>query len=217
MDLLKKDIKNIPNLIVGFIIMSFGIILIKRSDLGLFAWGVLHDGLDNVTPLSFGQVTIVVGLVVLVFSVLLFKTNVGIGTLLNLGIVGLIIDLFDQYFRIFPETIFLQVVFFVIGLVLMTFGRAMYISTKLGAGPRDGLFVGLSHVTQIKVKYIKPVIEIIVLVIGALLGGVFGIGTLIIMISSAYLVQTFLQFFGYDPRKEKQHNIIFYLNKTKAL
>lgn len=190
--------------------MSVGIILIKRSELGLFAWGVFHDGLSQVTPLSFGMVTIFLGFIILAFSVLVFKTNVGIGTFANIAFVGPMLDIIDFSFSYIPETMTMRIVLFVVGILLMTFGRAYYISTRLGAGPRDGLFVGISRTTQVDVKYVKPGIELVVLLSGFLLGGVAGVGTLITMVVSGYLVQWFFKLLGYDPKVEKQRSILEY-------
>ena len=211
-----SDIRMLPRLVVGFIVMSIGIMLVKESMLGLFPWGVLHDGLSIVTPLTFGQVTQVLGLVVLIFSVIAFKTNVGIGTFLNILLVGWMIDFAHNLFPFTANTVSTQILLYVIGVLFISIGRAFYISSRLGAGPRDGLFVGLSRITQIDVKYIKPGIEIIVLAIGFILGGVVGVGTLVLMATSGYLVQFFFKVFGFDPKKDRQSNLIDYFYKTKG-
>lgn len=215
MSLLVKDLLKIPVLIIGFIVMSFGIVLLKRSELGLFAWGVFHDGLSKVTPFSFGEITIWLGLIILVLSVIIFKNMFGIGTLLNIGVVGVLIDLIDNWFMVEPSNVLSKIILSVVGILLMTFGRALYISTKLGAGPRDGLFVGLSRITQVDVKYIKPLIEVVVLTVGFALGGVIGIGTIVTMVISGYLVQYFFSILGYDPKTEKQHSFLDYTKVSK--
>ncbi len=104
----------------------------------------------------------------------------------------------------------------------MTFGRSLYISTKLGPGPRDGIFVGLSRLTQIDVKYIKPAVEFTVLLIGFLLGMSKGInyvgpGTVIAVIFSGYLVQFFFKKLGFNPKIENQRHLREYLYKKKTL
>ena len=97
----------------------------------------------------------------------------------------------------------------------MTFGRSLYISTKLGPGPRDGVFVGLSRITQLDVKYIKPAVEFTVLFVGFLLGGTVGIGTLTAMLFSGYLVQFYFKKLGFNPKIENQRNLREYLNIKK--
>ena len=160
-EVITSDVKKLPLLLLGFVVMSVGIILIKRSDLGLFAWGVFHDGLSNVTGLSFGSITRYLGFIILVFSMIAFKTNLGPGTILNIYLVGLMIDWADKLISFIPDGMLEESILFVIGLVLMNIGKAFYISTRLGAGPRDGMFVGVSRITKVDVKYVKPGIDIL--------------------------------------------------------
>lgn len=216
MELLKSDLRKALIMFAGFAVMSMGIALIKDSQLGLFPWGVLHQGLSKVTPLSFGQVTSYFGFVILLFSVLAFKTNIGPGTILNILLVGPTIDLFDSFVNLPNDGYAFKVLFFLIGLLLMTMGKALYISTKLGAGPRDGLFVGVSRVFKIEVKYVKPAIEIIVLVVGFILGGIVGIGTVITMFVSGYLIQSFFNLFKFESRSDRQRNIFDYIRQEKS-
>ena len=216
MELIKSDMRKSIIMFLGFVIMSIGIVLIKESQMGLFPWGVFHEGLENVLPLSFGQITSYLGFVILLFSVLAFKTNVGPGTIFNILLVGPIIDLFDLIIDIPTENYFIQAVVFIVGLLLMTCGKALYISTKLGAGPRDGLFVGVSRTFNVEVKYVKPIIEIIVLTSGFFLGGLVGIGTILTMFVSGYLVQVFFKLFQFESRSDRQRNIMEYFRKTKS-
>lgn len=216
MELVKSDLTKALIMFVGFVIMSMGIALIKDSQLGLFPWGVLHQGISKVTPLSFGQVTTYFGFLILLFSVLLFKTNIGPGTILNIILVGPTIDLFDSLIYLPNDGYVIKVLFFLFGLLLMTSGKALYISTKLGAGPRDGLFVGVSRVFKIEVKYVKPAIEIIVLIIGYFLGGLVGVGTIVTMFVSGYLIQLFFRLFGFESRSDRQRNLVDYFRQKKS-
>jgi len=215
MNLLKEDLKHLPILFVGFAFLSFGMVLTKRADLGMNAWGVFHQGLSVQTGITFGVITILLGLVILVFSIWLLKTKIGIGTVLNVLIIGVMIDISDYLFTFIPETTTEKTVLLVIGLFVMTFGRALYISTGLGEGPRDGIFVGLHLITKYEIKYIKPVIEFTVLLFGYLLGGTVGLGTLVIIVGSGYLVQTYFKLLHYDPKTSKQRRFIDYYEQRK--
>ncbi len=215
MNLLKQDLKRIPILFIGFIFLSFGIVLTKRSDLGMDAWGIFHQGLSVRFDISFGLVVLYFGLFVLVLSVLLLKTKIGIGTILNVMIVGLMIDFVDNLFKYIPSTTLEKTIVLVIGLVTLSFGRSLYISARLGAGPRDGVFVGLSRITKIDVKYVKPAIEFAVLIIGVLLGGTIGFGTIFLIIVSGYLVQYFFKVMHFDPKAESQRRLIDYVPQIK--
>ncbi|MCF7925116.1 MAG: membrane protein [Candidatus Izimaplasma sp.] len=211
----KTDLKRLPILLLGFVCLAIGIMLMRRSDLGMAPWGVLHDGLTVVTPLSFGVITILLGFIIMVFSVVLLKTKIGIGTILNVVFVGLLIDLSAELFTYHPKQIETQLIVLILGILVMTFGRSLYISARLGSGPRDGVFVGLSRITKIDVKYVKPTIEFTVLFIGYLLGGVVGIGTIIAVISTGYLVQMFMAIMHFDPKEEQQHNLFGYTNNKR--
>ena len=210
MDLLKNDLKRIPLLLVGFVFLSFGIMLTKRADLGMNAWGIFHDGLSGLLEISFGSVTLFFGFIVLGFSMWFLKTKVGIGTILNVLVVGLMIDLSDLVFTYNPSSITDQIVILVAGTLMLTFGRSLYISTNLGAGPRDGLFVGLCRITKIDVKYVKPAIEFSVLIIGVLLGGKIGVGTIFLIIVSGYLIEIFFKLLNYNPKEKQQRRFIDY-------
>ena len=213
MDLLKSDLRRTPILLAGFLLLSAGIVLTKRSLLGMSSWGVFHQGLATTFHTTFGIVTVLLGLLILAISVVLLKTKVGIGTICNVLFVGFIIDGMDIVYTFIPTSKFEQAILLSVGILLMTFGRSLYISSELGEGPRDGLFVGLSRVTQIDVKYIKPAIEFSVLFIGVLLGGKIGVGTVITIVLSGYLVHFFFYLLGFNPKEHKQRSIQDYRNQ----
>ncbi|MCF7926975.1 MAG: membrane protein [Candidatus Izimaplasma sp.] len=205
-----KDLRRLHILFIGFVFLSLGIALSKIADLGMSPWGVFHDGLSSYFNITLGQVIIIVGVIVLLLSVIFLKTKVGIGTVLNVVIVGQLIDLFMVVIDYVPKTLIAQIILLLIAAICISFGRALYISSRLGPGPRDGVFVGLSRVTKIDVKYVKPTIEFIVFIIGYLLGGVVGFGTIFLAIISGYIVQFFFELFNFDSKSESQHGIELY-------
>lgn len=210
MKILINDVKRLPITILGFVFLSIGIMLTKRSMLGMPPWGVFHEGFSMLTGLSFGVITQLVGFVILLFSFFVLKIKIGLGTILNVLLVGWFIDLSDQYYNFDPTELFSKVLIYSIGLLSMTFGRSLYIASRLGAGPRDGLFVGLSKTLNIQVKYIKPAIELTVLLLGFIFGGTLGVGTVIAAFFSGYLVQMFFKLFSFDPSNHVQSNIFLY-------
>lgn len=193
--------------------MSLGITFNRLSTLGLSSWNIFHEGISNHLPFTFGVVVQLVGLVILVISVIFLKSKVGPGTILNILLVGFIIDKLKQYIIIEPDTMIFKVILITTGVLLMTMGRALYISSRLGPGPRDGLFVGLSRITGVQVKFIKPAIEFTVLLIGYLLGGTFGVGTVLTITISGYLVQFFFNVFNFDPKVVPNRSFRDYLYK----
>jgi len=215
MALFKQDLKRLPLLLVGFVLLSIGVMLTKRAVLGMDAWGVFHLGLSFKLGFSFGEITIYLGLLILIPSILLLKTKIGMGTILNILLVGLMIDFSDFIFTYIPNTDIEKTALLVAGLLIMTFGRALYISTGLGEGPRDGLFVGLSRITKMDIKYIKPLIEFTVLLCGFLLGGQVGFGTVFLMVTSGYFVQYFFKVLHYNPKAQRQRRFSDYFPHRK--
>lgn len=213
MDLFILELKRVPRLLIGLIILTIGITLMKSADVGMNPWGVFHFGLAKATKIDVGVIIQLVGFVILILSMIFVKVKVGLGTIMNIIMVGSVLRFLLKYFTYVPNTDLQRYLLGVIGLLLITFGRSLYISADLGAGPRDGLFVGLSRMTKLDVKYIKPVIEFTVLIIGFLLGEKVGIGTAVSIIASSYLVNMFLLLLGFDPKKKKQSDITLYFKK----
>lgn len=212
--LIKEDSKRLPVLFMGFILLSFGIYLTKISLLGMSSWSVFHDGFaKNLEGISFGEGIQIIGFSILLVSMIFLKTKIGLGTVFNILVVGPLIDVYDSIYATAPDEVFIRFVLLLIGILATTLGRSIYIASRLGPGPRDGLFVGLARITHFQVKYVKISIEFVVLGIGILLGGQTGIGTAIIIVVSGYLVQFFFKLFHFDPKSVKQSNMFEYVIK----
>jgi len=209
--MLIRDLKRVPLLVLALFILALGIVLVKQSNLGLDPWGVFHEGMTNLTGLSFGMVIEVIGYIILAFS-LLIKIYPGIGTVTNIFVVGKFIDLLLETNWFVADGIN-RYIYFVIGFIILCFGRALYISCNLGSGPRDGLFVGIVRFTKIDVKYVKPAIELIVFIIGVIYGGTFGFGTILLMFLSGYLVQYFFKLLKYDPKTKNHSSLALYFKR----
>lgn len=195
-------LKKIPRLVLGFTIIAIGIHMTLLADLGMNPWGTFHQGVMLNTPLTFGQVTQLTGLVVILFSLLL-KIYPGVGTVLNMLLIGIIVDLiaYIQPIQI-PNNLSLRLLYLLIGMVLFNYGVYVYISCNIGAGPRDGLLVGLVKITGKKVTYIRPAIEVTILTIGILLGGTFGLGTFVNALGGGWMLHQIFVFHHYDPSKK---------------
>jgi len=213
MDLFIIELKRAPRLLAGLILLTIGITLMKTANVGMNPWGVFHFGLANATKIDVGIIIQLVGFIILILSIIFVKVKVGLGTILNILIVGNLLRVTLKYYTYIPNSDLQKYLIGIIGLLLITFGRSLYISADLGAGPRDALFVGLSRMTKIDVKYIKPMIEFTVLIIGFLLGEKVGLGTVVSIVASSYLVNMFLLLLGFDPKKKKQSDITLYFKK----
>ncbi len=168
-------------LICGLFVCALGVVTTYRSGMGLGPWDVLHKGVSLHTPLSFGQASIVVGAVVIVIGLLL-KVCPGVGTLLNMLLIGLFVD-FLLRMNWLPDlsrdSWLLRLPVDVLGVFLMGLGTALYISPRLGAGPRDGLMLRLNTLTHVRIAIVRAVIECSACLVGFLLGGTVGIGTIL--------------------------------------
>lgn len=175
--------------IVGLIIIGLGIaMVIKGEDIGVNAWDVLHIALYKRMGLSIGSWVIITGLVILVFTSLMDRSFPKIGTWLNMLLIGAFIDFF---YWLLPdaESFVFQLIYFVVGIFVLSFGTGMYISPNLGCGPRDGLMMWIVEKLGGSIKVARISIELVVAVIGWMLGGPLGVGTIIIAIVSGYIVQ----------------------------
>ncbi|MFC5541725.1 MAG: YitT family protein [Bacilli bacterium] len=181
--------------IAGLIIMALGIaMVIKGEEIGVNAWDVLHIALYKTIGLSIGSWVIITGLIIVAFTSLMYKSFPKIGTWLNMLLTGVFIDFF---YWLLPEAenFFFQLIYFLIGIFVLSFGTGMYISPNLGSGPRDGLMMWIVEKLGGSIKVARMSIELIVAVIGWILGGPFGIGTVIIAVGSGYIVQFALPYF----------------------
>jgi uncharacterized membrane protein YczE len=165
----------------GLFLVATGIVCTYRSGIGLGPWDVLHQGISRHTPLSFGAAGITVG-ALLVLASLLLKVYPGIGTLLNMTLIGIFLD-WQLRLNWLPDLSGLPLVsrllVDVIGVLLLGLGGALYISPHMGAGPRDGLMLRLHALTKKRISIVRATLECSALLIGFLLGGTVGIGTLI--------------------------------------
>ena len=187
-------------LVVGLLLYGFTMALMVQSGLGLDPWDVFHEGLTHHVPLTFGQVVIVVGAIVLLLWIPL-KQRPGIGTVLNVVIIGLAADAGIALIAA-PDEMWARVTLLIVGVVGNGLAGALYIGARLGAGPRDGVWVALVERTGLSVRLVRTGIEVTVLAIGFLLGGTVGIGTAFYAVAIGPLVQFFLERLGGTSRDE---------------
>lgn len=163
-------------LFVGLFMYGIAISMMVRAAVGLSPWDVLAQGISLLTGIQFGYVTIIVSGIVLLLWIPI-REPVGIGTALNAVLVGLWADVGLSWI---PEQtdLWVRIPLFTGGLLLLAIATGMYIGARLGPGPRDGLMTGLHRKFGIKIWIVRTSLEVIVLVIGWVLGGNVGFGTL---------------------------------------
>lgn len=168
--------RRLPRLVGGIGCLGAGIALTVRARLGLSPWDVLHQGLSDVTGLSFGAVVILLGLVVLLLWIPLGQ-RLGIGTVVNTLTVGLVVD---GVLAVVPEpdALALRWAYLLVGIVVIGLGIGLYIGAGLGPGPRDGLMTGIAAKGH-PLWLVRTLLELVALGAGWALGGDVGVGTVL--------------------------------------
>ena len=169
--------KRVLILFFGLAIFGLGDGLIIQSGLGNAPWSVLAQGISLKSGLSIGTSTLIVGSLVLALWIPL-RERPGFGTLSNIIIISLFIEIATN---IFPkqENIVFGVIFTLVGIAMVGIGSSLYITCGLGPGPRDGAMTGLHQRTGVRVGRVRLGLEVVVSIVGALLGGTLGLGTLL--------------------------------------
>jgi uncharacterized protein len=180
---------------IGLLIMSLGIVLTIKADLGVSSWDVLHIGLYRQLGLTIGTWTILTGAIVLCVATLLTKKLPQLGAFINMLSIGVFIDLYLMMpFLKTPESFIGQLIMLMIGIIVLGYGMGLYISAKCGAGPRDSLMISLVEKTGKSITFIRGAIEMIVLGIGWFLGGPVYIGTIITTVTIGYVAGMMIPF-----------------------
>ena len=182
---------------LGLALMGLGIAVMVRADIGLGPLEVLGQGIARQTPLSIGQALQACGLAVVVACYVVLKYKPGLGTILNMLLVGAWADVFllgtwlpaaDGVGWAMAQTM--------VGTVAMAAATGMYITARMGAGPNDSLMIGLARTYGIGVRWVRAGIEGVMLIAGFALGGSVGMGTVLFALTIGPLVQMFLRLFG---------------------
>ncbi|MGG1662139.1 YczE/YyaS/YitT family protein [Brevibacillus sp. NRS-1366] len=179
----------------GLIMMSYGVALMIRANLGVSPWDVLYIGLTHSFGQTVGLWSQITGALLLLISSFLSKQLPTIGTLLNMLLVGWFIDWFLSTGDASMPTGIYQYVSLLAGIIAIGVGAGMYIASNLGAGPRDGIMLVLAEKSGWSIRKVKTVMEAVVLAAGWYLGGPVSIGTLVFAIMIGPVMQACIHFF----------------------
>lgn len=185
--------KSLSWLITGLFLYGIALAMLVQGSLGLAPWNTLASGLVEITGISFGMMTNLIGLVVLLLWIPL-RQRPGVGTVLNVLLVGTSAEI-GVWLLPQPSDLVAQVALFTGGLLLLAAATGIYIAPGLGPGPRDGLMTGLHERTGAPVWLCRAGVEITVLAAGWLLGGMVGIGTVAEALLIGPMVHRTLPFF----------------------
>jgi uncharacterized membrane protein YczE len=182
--------RRLAQLLLGLVLYGVSLAMMVRGDQGLAPWDVLHSGLTRHLPITLGQAVVLMSFVVLLAWIPLREVP-GIGTVLNAVLVGTSADV-TLWLLGRPDAFLGRTALMVGGVVLCGLAGALYIGAQFGRGPRDGLMTGLSRRTGRSLRLVRTLIEVSVVAVGLLLGGVAGAGTVLYALAIGPLTQLML-------------------------
>ena len=189
---------------IGLMILGCGVSLtIKGQRLGVGSWDVLHVGLFKQYGLSVGLWSIIMGIIVITIASIGLREFPKVGTFANMIFIGIFIDLFNWLIPD-PDTFFFQFIAFILGTLFIAIGSGTYISAKLGAGPRDSLMLLIVQKTNLSIAVARTIMEVLVAVLGFMLGGPLGLGTVFIAFALGPVIQITLKYSGNLLTKQLQ-------------
>ncbi len=173
---------------IGFLLFGFSINMMVQANLGLGPWDILHMALTYHFPISLGEATIGVAVMIVLVDVIL-REPLGWGTIMNMLSIGVWVDILKPFVPAIPTVFWIQVAYLLLGTLVMGFATAIYVGVGAGAGPRDSLMFALSRIGKISLRWSRTFLEVTVVIVGWLLGGPLWLGTLISAITIGPAIQ----------------------------
>jgi uncharacterized membrane protein YczE len=185
---------------IGFALFGLSIAIMIRSNLGTSPWAVLEVAFSELTGITPGRMSIIVGFVVLL-GALALREKIGWGTLGNILFIGLWEDIALEMIPSIDNNLLLQIGMLLSAILIMGIASAIYIGVDAGAGPRDSLMLAVHRTTNVSIRLGRAIIEIIVVAVGWSLGGPLGFGTVIFALLIGPAVQWAFRVFKVQPHK----------------
>jgi uncharacterized membrane protein YczE len=186
-------------LFAGCVVWGLGIVLTVKGRLGVAPWEVLQVAVSGLSGLSLGRIGQLIGLFLVVLTYLVVRIKPDWATLVTMFFVGFFVDVWYPYV---PDVanVGVRVAMLLGGTVVIGFATGLYLKADLGAGPRDGAMFAIRRLTGRSVRFARTTLELFVLVVGIVLGGPLGWGTLIYAVIIGPIVQFFLRLLGVNSR-----------------
>ena len=177
---------RLTRLVVGLFLFGFAVAMMLRAKVGVDPWTVFAEGLAITTGISIGWWVVIIGIAVLLLWIPL-RQKPGLGTVLNALLVGPFME-FALLFVDTPDTLVQRWMVFLSGVLMLAIASGLYIGARFGPGPRDGLMTGANARYGWPIWIVRTSIEVTVLLIGWILGGDFGPGTIVFALTIGPLV-----------------------------
>lgn len=192
-------VRRFVQLLVGLVLYGVGVAFMIRGAIGIAPWDVFAQGISRVTGIEFGWITVLVGVGVLILWIPL-RHRPGIGTVLNVLLIGPVAQVV-LWTVPEPESLWLRIPLFALGMIVLALATGMYIGAQFGTGPRDGLMTGTSQKFGWPIWVVRTGIEVIVLIIGWIMGGNVGIGTLVFALFIGPLIHPTMGWFDVTRKR----------------
>ncbi len=201
----------------GLLVFAFGVHLTIFANIGLAPWDCLGMGIAKHTPLNYGLAMTTMAVVILGIDFLL-KEHIGFGTIIDALFTGNFVQLFNDLNPLAENrNVWLGIFLMLAGFVFMALGMWIYMSQAHGCGPRDALLVGLGkRLANIPIGIVEILLWAVVLLIGFVLGGPVGIGTLISTFGAGLVMQMVYNLIRFEPRSIRHRNVLEITKQIKA-
>ena len=212
---MNKFIRTTLRLLLGFLVYGLAIVFMIHANIGLSPWDVLHQGISLKTGFTMGQISISVGMIIIIIDAFMGE-GIGFATIGNVLLIGTFLDMFENL-NILPyaNNLLSGIIMMLIGIALGAIATVLYLKPALGSGPRDGLMLALNKRSSKSVGFIRTVIEVTVLGIGWLLGGSVGIGTIISGVGFGYAIQVGFKISNIDSKTLKHQSVYDSINNFR--
>lgn len=194
-------------LVAGTALTALGVFMMLRADIGLEPWSVFHQGLELTTGISFGMASSLTGFFAILVAVLLGE-SFGVGTIVNIVLCGVLLDLLNAVELIpFMSSTLSGVLLLFAGMEVLVIGTWLYMASELGSGPRDALTVALARKVKRSVGPCRVTMDCTVTVLGFLMGGKIGIGTVLAAVFVGWMMDLTFRLIHFRPTELRQENI----------
>ena len=204
-------------IVAGLLVFSFGVHLTIYANIGLAPWDCLGMGIAKHTPLNYGIAMTLIAVVILLIDIAL-KERIGFGTIIDALLTGNFVQMFNSINPL-PENqnLWAGVGIMLVGFVFMALGMWIYMSAEQCCGPRDSLLVGLGkRMPKVPIGIVEVLLWAVVLLIGWLLGGPVGIGTLLSTFGAGLVMQLVYNLIRFEPRNLKHRDVIEVLKELRS-
>ena len=191
----------------GLFLYALGIVVTLNANVGYAPWEVFHVGLAKTMDISIGAASILVGVIIGIIAVFLGE-KLGFGTILNMVLIGVFMDIIlASHIIPMAENFVSGMAMLIVGLYIIALASYFYIKSAFGAGPRDSLMVAITRKTSLSVGICRGIVELLAVVIGWMLGGILGIGTVVSAFAIGFCIQTTFKLFAFDATEVKHETM----------